>query len=239
MQFSLWGNQSDLSLLERLTVEDARRMQGTDASHLARTSHKVVVNDLPWCVPSNDVTCQACYPIPVPPPSLSVLDHLDAVRTRTQDGAITRIDIILDNAGFELFNDLCLGGVWPPPGTCSSCRTVLMHGPADWLVGAGFCTSVRLHVKQYPWFVSDAMDKDITWMIEQLMAMEIPAARALAARWQVILPPPRDNQRTNRHKVQFTQLAFSPVGPHIQRAVGGGCRIVLDPAVRLYGDGGA
>jgi hypothetical protein len=61
-QFSLWGNQSDLSLLARLTVDDARRMQAGDAAHLARTAHKVVVNDLPrYCALLCVLPCPALY----------------------------------------------------------------------------------------------------------------------------------------------------------------------------------
>lgn len=52
----------------------------------------------------------------------------------------SRYDIIVDNAGFELFCDLCL---------------------ADFLVTSGLASRVHLHLKSHPTFVSDAMAKDV------------------------------------------------------------------------------
>jgi hypothetical protein len=51
-----------------------------------------------------------------------------------------RIDLIVDNAGFELICDLCL---------------------VDFLLGSGFANQVYLHLKPHPTFVSDAMIKDV------------------------------------------------------------------------------
>jgi uncharacterized protein with ATP-grasp and redox domains len=51
-----------------------------------------------------------------------------------------RVDLLLDNAGFELVADLCL---------------------ADYLLRLGFAGSVYLHPKTTPVFVSDAMRKDV------------------------------------------------------------------------------
>ncbi|XP_065346689.1 damage-control phosphatase ARMT1-like [Cloeon dipterum] len=57
------------------------------------------------------------------------------------------IDIVLDNAGFELFTDLCL---------------------ADFLVSRQLVSTVRFHAKNMPWFVSDATPMDIFWSLEYL-----------------------------------------------------------------------
>ncbi|XP_065219942.1 damage-control phosphatase ARMT1-like [Planococcus citri] len=57
------------------------------------------------------------------------------------------IDIVLDNAGFELFNDLCF---------------------ADFLVQAGFAKKVIFHGKPMPWFVSDVTPLDFSSIFEIL-----------------------------------------------------------------------
>jgi len=57
------------------------------------------------------------------------------------------IDIVMDNAGFELFSDLCL---------------------ADFLITTGLASLVRLRVKVHPWFVSDTSQKDVDWVLNQM-----------------------------------------------------------------------
>ncbi|HBE21324.1 MAG TPA: hypothetical protein DEG17_04665 [Cyanobacteria bacterium UBA11149] len=51
-----------------------------------------------------------------------------------------RIDFIIDNAGFELFTDLCL---------------------ADFLIHSGVAERVYFHLKPHPFFVSDATIQDV------------------------------------------------------------------------------
>lgn len=58
-----------------------------------------------------------------------------------------RVDIIVDNAGFELFCDLCL---------------------ADFLIFSGLTRRVYLQLKAHPTFVSDAMTKDVLHTINFL-----------------------------------------------------------------------
>jgi uncharacterized protein with ATP-grasp and redox domains len=67
--------------------------------------------------------------------SQMVVDHLCSLRQ-----AEVRIDLLLDNAGFELVADLCM---------------------TDVLLSSGLATYVVLHPKAYPIFVSDAVEKDV------------------------------------------------------------------------------
>jgi len=62
-------------------------------------------------------------------------------------GKKRRIDIVLDNAGFELVTDLCLA------------ELLLAHDLTD---------VVHFHVKSMPWFVSDVTCDDWDWTLSQL-----------------------------------------------------------------------
>jgi hypothetical protein len=111
-EICLWGNATDLSLLTSLTYEDIQKLQGSNARK--EQEKNIVVNDLP-----------AAY---------------DVLRSARKSGtASRRVDIVLDNAGFELYVDLILAG---------------------YLISTGLATEVVLHPKSIPWFVSDVLPKD-------------------------------------------------------------------------------
>jgi len=77
-----------------------------------------------------------------------LVDHSEKVTEFLLDmkeGSI--VDIVMDNAGFELVSDLCL---------------------ADYLVSTGLVKKVRLRVKNQPWFVSDTMPHDIEWVLNEM-----------------------------------------------------------------------
>lgn len=94
------------------------------------------------------------------------------------------VDLILDNAGFELFTDLCL---------------------ADFLVSKRLCSRVNLHVKSMPWFVSDAMKSDFHWLLEQLSEPSVKSTwKKTALRWQEHL----SNGRWTIQTHQFYTLAY-------------------------------
>lgn len=59
----------------------------------------------------------------------------------------SRVDVVLDNAGFELFTDLVY---------------------ALYLLDAGLATKVKLHVKSIPWFVSDVLPRDMDVLLSAL-----------------------------------------------------------------------
>jgi len=77
-----------------------------------------------------------------------------------------KADIIVDNAGFELFCDLCL---------------------ADHLISSKNVTEIVFHLKGHPTFVSDAMSKDMTWMISYFKNLDEalhPSLRKLGKKWE-------------------------------------------------------
>ena len=74
--------------------------------------------------------------------SVAVADYLCQLASD-----MIQIDIIADNAGFELVCDLCL---------------------ADFLLSSDLAAQVTFHLKSHPTFVSDAMPKDVRYTIDFL-----------------------------------------------------------------------
>jgi damage-control phosphatase, subfamily III len=119
-EICLWGNATDLSLLTSLTYEDIQKLQGSEARKASEAN--ILVNDLP-----------AVY---------SLLS-----KAREAGKKERQVDIVLDNAGFELFVDLILAG---------------------YLLSAGLATTVVLHPKSIPWFVSDVLPGDFGALLNAL-----------------------------------------------------------------------
>ncbi|CAD0038658.1 unnamed protein product [Aureobasidium pullulans] len=116
----LWGNATDLSLLTNLTYEDIQKLQGSKARKAAEKN--IIANDF-----------DAAFEI---------------LKSAQQSGVKERrVDIVLDNAGFELFVDVILAG---------------------YLLQAGLATTVVLHPKNIPWFVSDVVPKDFSDLLTVL-----------------------------------------------------------------------
>lgn len=119
-EICLWGNATDLSLLTNLSYADFQKLQGSEARKASEKN--IVVNDLP-----------AAFQV---------------LKKAQRDGKEERrVDIVLDNAGFELFVDLILAG---------------------YLLAAGLATTVVLHPKNIPWFVSDVMPEDFSTLLNVL-----------------------------------------------------------------------
>ncbi|KAL2825649.1 DUF89-domain-containing protein [Aspergillus cavernicola] len=119
-EICLWGNATDLSLLTSLTYEDIQKLQGSSARKAAEKN--ILVNDLD-----------------------AAFDVLRAAQK--ENHGERRVDIVLDNAGFELFVDLILAG---------------------YLLSAGIATTVVLRPKLIPWFVSDVVPRDFVDLIQAL-----------------------------------------------------------------------
>ena len=97
----------------------------------------------------------------------NVQDHLladdsgDIIRLITDGTGVERIDILLDNAGYELVSDL---------------------GLADTLLTHGLASRVVLHVKAHPVFVSDVIETDIRETIGALRKAQDEAVRNFGIR---------------------------------------------------------
>lgn len=92
-------------------------------------------------------------------------EHCDMLRARG-DG---KVDIIVDNAGFELVTDLAL---------------------ADHLIASGVAQTVTFQLKSHPTFVSDALEKDLLETVDYYASLSedtFPNARAAGIRWKSYL----------------------------------------------------
>jgi uncharacterized protein with ATP-grasp and redox domains len=119
-EICLWGNATDLSLLTSLTYEDIQKLQGSEARKASEAN--ILINDLALVY--------------------------DVLKKAQKDGKKERrVDIVLDNAGFELYVDLILSG---------------------FLLSTGLATHVVLHPKSIPWFVSDVVPADFSALLNAL-----------------------------------------------------------------------
>ncbi|PID85977.1 MAG: hypothetical protein CSB13_05235 [Chloroflexi bacterium] len=90
-------------------------------------------------------------------------DEVTAVLSHLLSSPHKRLDLIADNAGFELVADLCL---------------------VDYLLCSETAVTVCLHLKSHPTFVSDALIKDVTDTIAFLAQDENEATRVVGHRLQ-------------------------------------------------------
>lgn len=104
-----------------------------------------------------------------------LIDHTDSVRKlltgRTVRGPrLQRVDFVSDNVGLDSLFDLAL---------------------ADFLLGQGLVEKVVFHLKNYPFFVSDAMIKDVWAVISLLQASHAPEVKGLGQRLQTYVEEQR------------------------------------------------
>lgn len=120
-EICLWGNATDLSLLTNLSYDDIQKLQGAESRK--KNEDHILVNDFPAA--------------------------FECLKKAQESGKEERrVDVVLDNAGFELFVDLVLTG---------------------YLLQSGLATYVVLHPKNIPWFVSDVVPKDFSDLLNVLV----------------------------------------------------------------------
>ncbi|CAG8676231.1 9838_t:CDS:2 [Cetraspora pellucida] len=119
VQISLWGNSTDLSLLTNLSNDDFKKLQDLGTKRLKELEKNILANDL------------------------------EKAWNYVSENSNARIDIILDNAGFEFYVDLVL---------------------SDWLIQSGYAKEIHLHAKKFPWFVSDTTLNDFNWLFQTLQS---------------------------------------------------------------------
>jgi hypothetical protein len=136
---ALWGNKMDLSLWPA----DAANADVDIFSSILESASDNLLHD-----------------------DLGVLgDHCETLRKKGGGN----VDIIVDNAGFELITDLAL---------------------AQHLVESGIASCVTFQLKSHPTFVSDALEEDLLEHVEHyanLDAAKYPNARKAGETWQQLL----------------------------------------------------
>ncbi|KAJ9628625.1 Hairy/enhancer-of-split with YRPW motif protein 2 [Taxawa tesnikishii (nom. ined.)] len=92
-EICLWGNATDLSLLTNLSYDDIQKLQGSKARKAAEKN--IVANEFN-----------------------AAFDTLK--KAQKSDSKERRVDVVLDNAGFELYVDLILAGYLVQTGLATS-----------------------------------------------------------------------------------------------------------------------
>ena len=95
-----------------------------------------------------------------------LIDHTDRVRELlagqgSHGPRSQRVDVVSDNVGLDSLFDLAL---------------------ADFMLGQGWAQEVVFHLKDYPFFVSDAMVKDVRAVISLLQASHVPTVKGMGQR---------------------------------------------------------
>lgn len=98
-------------------------------------------------------------------------------------GNVAQVDVLVDNAGFELVGDLIV---------------------ADYLLSTQSASTVRLHLKPHPTFVSDAMIKDVYGTLAFLESVDAAPVRAFAHRL-------REHDAANRLRFEDNYFWTSPL----------------------------
>ncbi|XP_002733588.2 damage-control phosphatase ARMT1-like [Saccoglossus kowalevskii] len=133
LQIALWGNKCDLSI--SAGVENSQNV--SPLLYLNEMASNILVD--------------------------STQQVWQALLEARKNGKQTRVDIILDNMGFELFSDLCF---------------------AEFLLRTSLAHSIHLHYKVMPWFVSDVTREDFLWTLQTLKDSPNEVLSKLSETWQ-------------------------------------------------------
>ncbi|KAH9893939.1 DUF89 domain-containing protein [Cubamyces lactineus] len=123
IQMCLWGNATDLSMLTHLSHDDIQHLQTVGRDAQAARAEYILKDD-----------------------QEKVWQHLASLASKKD----SRVDFVLDNAGFELFTDFVF---------------------ADFLVTyTPYVSKVVFHPKLIPWFVSDVTPPDFKSATKSLLS---------------------------------------------------------------------
>ncbi|XP_055471978.1 damage-control phosphatase ARMT1 isoform X5 [Psammomys obesus] len=135
LQISLWGNKCDMSL----SGGESSSQKTNVINSLEGLKPFILINDTEflWALL---IKCK---------------------KTGKPPGV--RVDIVLDNSGFELVTDLVF---------------------ADFLLSSELATEIHFHGKTIPWFVSDVTVRDFNWTVEHTKSSNQKATSACGAAWE-------------------------------------------------------
>ncbi|XP_028746040.1 damage-control phosphatase ARMT1 isoform X1 [Peromyscus leucopus] len=135
LQISLWGNKCDLSL----SGGESSSQKTSVIDSLEGLKPFILINDTEslWTLLSK------CKKTAKPP--------------------VVRVDIVLDNSGFELVTDLVF---------------------ADFLLSSELATEIHFHGKTIPWFVSDVTVRDFNWTVEHVKSSDQESTSTCGAAWE-------------------------------------------------------
>ncbi|RYH15262.1 protein-glutamate O-methyltransferase family protein [archaeon] len=144
MYTSLWGNKMDLSLWPKHHNSNAVKIQSSvnDDHSGGQISIGSSLKRLEAYILDNHIEDVVSH----------LLDH-----TNLSNNTPIRVDIVLDNAGYELVSDLFLVYL---------------------LLSLGITSTVMLHTKAHPTFVSDATTEDVLYTLDYLASY--PSNRAVS-----------------------------------------------------------
>lgn len=159
MRLALWANKCDLSI-SGLSAEKAQTQKFSSVSDIKE--HLEELNENILCDNMSEIW-------------FKIQAIKDQMRSQESDGPAIYVDLVADNAGYELFVDLCLIHFL----TLVLCPMVTTDSRLKF----------RIHLKRMPWFVSDATQQDLNWLLETMKAQNKDGSvlSELSSKWSSYL----------------------------------------------------